>query len=346
MATDIKLTPETLLEQSSEMASLQTDYESLFSRVSTALSGVNEYWSEAIASNFAGKITSAQKDFSSVANMLTNGSAAARLSAMTLDHGGSINSVLTQLMGGSVNPSDLGTLGMLLNGQSDLSTWITENQDLITSGSAEVIGELSGLDPADVATTESVAQKMASGDYEGAISEAGGKLVDIYSNFLSGSIADSSWVSALDESTGGALGLNGLKDAYVKTVLGGVGGNVLNILKDEYSGNSDDAYQLKQLGEMAWNGTAGSVIKTAGDAAYNVVSKIPIIGDYYTSQGVTDSEGALGVMLHDMTYSVTGDNEAADYTGNYYSNHGGVASGIVDGVADIGDYFWHNILGK
>ena len=80
-----------------------------------------------------------------------------------------------------------------------MSTWITENQDLITSGSAEVIGELSGLDPADVATIESVAQKMASGDYEGAISEAGGKLVDIYSIFLSGSIADSSWVSALDD---------------------------------------------------------------------------------------------------------------------------------------------------
>lgn len=78
---EIKLTPEELTAQSAEMASLQKEYETLFGQVTTALNGINDNWSENLASNFSGKIQSAQKSFSSVANMLLNGSSAAKISA-------------------------------------------------------------------------------------------------------------------------------------------------------------------------------------------------------------------------------------------------------------------------
>ncbi len=103
---------------------------------------------------------------------------------------------------------------------------------------------------------------------------------------------------------------------------------------------------------MAWNLGPGAVLETCGDAAWDVVKNIPGIGDYYTSKGATDSTGALGVMLGDLNYMVTGNNEDASYVQNYYQSHGGVAQGIVDGVVEIGSYVkdnigttWHSIFG-
>ena len=116
-----------------------------------------------------------------------------------------------------------------------------------------------------------------------------------------------------------------------------------------YFGDGNPAYELEQLGEMAWNSGAGSVIKTTSDAAYNVVKNIPGIGDYYAEKGVTDGEGAIGSMIGDITLMVTGDSEAAAADQNYYKDHGGIAKGVVDGVVDIGSYvadrigaLWHS----
>lgn len=79
---DIQLTPEMLLEQSTEMSTLQTEYESLFQQVKNSLNGVNQSWSTNIAANFSGKITSAQNSFSSILNMFSNGANAAKASAL------------------------------------------------------------------------------------------------------------------------------------------------------------------------------------------------------------------------------------------------------------------------
>lgn len=81
---DIKLTPELLRAQSAEMTSLQTEFNDLFAKVTNALNGMNASWSENLASNFAGKITAAQKTFTSVSNMLGNGALAAAKSASSL----------------------------------------------------------------------------------------------------------------------------------------------------------------------------------------------------------------------------------------------------------------------
>ena len=78
---DIKYTPSELLVQSAQMAALQSEFDALFKQTTNALNGMNESWSENIARNFSGKIQSAQKSFSGILNMLSNGSAAARLGA-------------------------------------------------------------------------------------------------------------------------------------------------------------------------------------------------------------------------------------------------------------------------
>lgn len=99
---DIQLTPEMLLEQSTEMTSLMSSYETLFQQVRNSLDGVNQSWSTNIASNFTAKITSAQNSFSSILNMFSNGANAAKSSAMRF---GTPSSWLSQIesVGSSVN---------------------------------------------------------------------------------------------------------------------------------------------------------------------------------------------------------------------------------------------------
>ncbi|MFR3320600.1 MAG: WXG100 family type VII secretion target [Lachnospiraceae bacterium] len=65
--TDIKLTPEELIAQSTELTSLQTEFESVFSQLTSTLNSMNDSWSATLAGNFAGKIQAAQKSFTSVA---------------------------------------------------------------------------------------------------------------------------------------------------------------------------------------------------------------------------------------------------------------------------------------
>lgn len=77
----IKLTPEELRSQSMEMSSLKSEYENLFSNVSSILNATNNTWSANLSHNFAGKITSAQKSFSSVVDMLQYGIEATNTSA-------------------------------------------------------------------------------------------------------------------------------------------------------------------------------------------------------------------------------------------------------------------------
>ena len=84
---EILLTPEILIAQSAQMQTLGSEFESLFSQVTTVLNGMNDSWSENIATNFVSKILLAQQSFSSIVNMLENGSNAARIGAMSFANG-------------------------------------------------------------------------------------------------------------------------------------------------------------------------------------------------------------------------------------------------------------------
>ena len=97
MASRIILDPETLLAQAGEMQSLTAEYESLFSKVTGTLNDTNNNWSELLAHNFAGKISSAQQSFASITELLASGAAAAKNSATTMQ---SVDQSLVKVFGG------------------------------------------------------------------------------------------------------------------------------------------------------------------------------------------------------------------------------------------------------
>lgn len=94
----IKLEPSVLLTQAGEMESLGSSYEGLFSQVSSILNQANSNWSPNLANNFAGKISSAQKSFAGVVEMLDYGATAARTSARNFE---SIDSYIAKALGGA-----------------------------------------------------------------------------------------------------------------------------------------------------------------------------------------------------------------------------------------------------
>lgn len=97
MAGKIQLTPAELLAQSQEMLSLQQEFEGLFQKTSSVLEQVNSDWSENLANNFVGKLTSAQKSFVQVVSMLAQGGSVAATSAKSFE---SIDSLLAKNMAG------------------------------------------------------------------------------------------------------------------------------------------------------------------------------------------------------------------------------------------------------
>lgn len=131
MADFIQLTPEMLLEQSTEMTTLQMEYESLFQQVKNSLNGINQSWSTNIASNFSGKISSAQNSFSSILNMFSNGANAAKSSATRF---GTPSSWLSQFeaFGSSVNEAMSEAAGRVRN---------TFSEDEIDSMASKVGGK-------------------------------------------------------------------------------------------------------------------------------------------------------------------------------------------------------------
>lgn len=324
---DIKLSPELLMSQSTELASMKNDFDGLFTQVTGVLNGMNESWSENLARNFAGKITGAQKSFSSVLNMLTNSSQAARISSLAFSSGNAGN-ILSHMLG-------TGNTEIMKDGMSKLADWLSGKE--LDKAAAAWISEQLGMG-ADAETIKNAVSQIMDGDFEGALKTAGEKGIDLLAKSLSGSIEAGSWVDQLNQATGGKLGLEGLENAYYKNLIGSTLGNAADIVKEQLSGNPDRGQELRTLGELAWNATAGSVIETGFDQAYNVVSKIPIIGDYYANQGATDGESAIGVMCGDLMYAMTGNNDDAAYARNYYSDHGGIAGGIVDGVKEVAGF--------
>ena len=97
MASRIILDPETLLAQAGEMQNLTAEYEALFSKVTGTLNDTNNHWSELLAHNFAGKISSAQQSFASITELLASGAAAAKNSATTMQ---SVDQSLFKVFGG------------------------------------------------------------------------------------------------------------------------------------------------------------------------------------------------------------------------------------------------------
>lgn len=89
----IKLDAETLLEQSERMKTLKEEYNAMFGNVVSILNEMNDGWSENLANNFSTKISTAQKGFSKIVEMLECGETVAKESATSFED---VNSVMAR----------------------------------------------------------------------------------------------------------------------------------------------------------------------------------------------------------------------------------------------------------
>ena len=96
MTEKIKLTPSELQAQAIEMKSLESEYTMLFGGVSSELNKINSNWSPNLAHNFAGKITSSNKNFAQITQELMNGAKFADSCAVTFE---TVDSQLAKMYG-------------------------------------------------------------------------------------------------------------------------------------------------------------------------------------------------------------------------------------------------------
>lgn len=101
MAVNIKLDPALLNAQSQEMYALAAEYDTLFKNVTATLKNMDESWSDVLSANFTGKILTAQKSFSDVTELLSQGAIAAITASITMED---VDKTLAGILGGGTNP--------------------------------------------------------------------------------------------------------------------------------------------------------------------------------------------------------------------------------------------------
>ena len=347
---DIKLNPQDLLAQAAEMNSIKSAYESLNTQLLNALNGINDSWSENIAGNFIGKIQSAKKSFLSIVNMMGNGSTAARVSALSFLEPNQILAGFgfADMGDGNINGGELAEKLMQILKDSGYDKEISRNMENLSEIFRELDdaywnapeaarfaidqfleivddgmeGDDAPYSPKKYVDAYKILKKVSEGDYNGAVSDFGKKL-------LKGGIKE-----AFDLPSGNPLSpasLLGIDETSLKT------GYAINLIEDTAESATLAVIDpnLKNTFGFAWNTAIEPILETSGDAAFNVVKYIPGIGNYYTDQGARCGSDAFQIMLGDMTKTFTGDYEAAEYDRNYYTEHDGFYGGVYDGIADI-----------
>lgn len=318
---EILLTPELLMTQSAEMQSLQTEYEALFAQVNNALNGMNDSWSANIASNFVGKIALAQKSFSSIVNMMQNGSAAAKMGAMTFADGVGMGDLLQGFMGLS---------------DSKAAAWV---QNVMNAQGGEKAAEFvkgllnyTGLDGDAIVEAAEYASK---GDFVSALKVAYGKSADLFGEAMAKGVTEGSWVQIVGDTVG--LDFGAVEKDYWSNLVSNLPEDLHGMGSAIQSG--DTSAFLSKAGECAWNLSAGPVIEAGLDGAAKwTVDTIPGLKEYYEAQGADTSSGIsmITTSTGGLYEEITGDVGGKEYYQHYYDD--GVAHGIVEGIKDIGGF--------
>ncbi|MBR2701869.1 MAG: hypothetical protein IKE77_07285 [Erysipelotrichaceae bacterium] len=349
---DIKLNPQELLAQASEMSRIKSAYESLNTQLLNALIGINDSWSENIAGNFIGKIQSAKKSLLSIANMMMNGSTAARVSAMSFLEP---NQILAGFGFGdrgdpAYNGMDLADKFLqilkesgydLQGNMEDLSNVLAGFED--TYWKADPLVKLAidkfiefedyltpdeekPYSPKKYVEAYKAMKKISEGDISGGAKE-------VAKSFVKTGVKQILDLPKTNPFT--PAGFLGLDETSLKTKY------FTNLALDSVEAQAKLTFDpsMKNAFGYVWNTGIQPVLDTCGDIAFNNVKYISRIGEieigeYYTSQGATTSSEAFQIMLGDLAKSCTGDYELGEYFKNYYSEHGSAFDGVYDGYVD------------
>lgn len=318
----IKLSPEELMSQSTELTSLMSEFETFFSELKSQLNSLNGEWSEAISRNFTGKLQNVQVGCAGIVDMIRNGASAAKLGSLTFSQGSSVDNILGSMM---------------KYGESKVFKEIDSIVKSLGSGDEATIAEKLLSKNYDTETIKNVLKDVKDGNYESAIKAVYEKGKDIFGDAMSIGTGGT-WVDTVNKATGGKLGLSNLVGDYYENWFFGTIEKGADVVKKTYSGDYSTKEQVTALVDCAWNFGPGAVLKTAGDAAYKAATNIPMIDNYYESKGATDAGSAFSIAYGDFAEMITGNSETGDYFRNYYKDHGGVAGGLVDGITDIADF--------
>ena len=370
MSEMIKLTPSLLMEQSQEMMSLKNSYDSLFNSISQDLRMMNTNWSDALSGNFSTKISSAQKSFSGVLNMLQNGSTAASMAAFNLSDQDSALAKLFAADGVSLGNLasavlDPGHTGVMYNplpggGLGTVEAWDTL-KDLLKE-TIEHGGDINDVDWGALGGFGKIMEDM--GDWWGAdIGEGNTERLKSALDVLIGEYGDEGTkvgyglLKAMEDGdyrdVASYLGGKGIGE-YAK-VLGEAAGLEKEMIEvyGSYAKNGIEnlSSSLTELimdpsaenwFGLAWDNLVQTGVDTLGDTAgdtiYNTVMMIPGIGDYYAGEGVDDIGGMCNVAMGDLAGMFSNDPGMDEYVSNYYENNGGVSEGIFAGFTDIGNF--------
>lgn len=95
---NIVLNASELIAQSQSMKTLKEEYDTMFNQVVSILNEMNEGWSENLSNNFSGKITTAQKGFAKIIEMLDCGETVAKEAATSFED---VNAVMARQISGA-----------------------------------------------------------------------------------------------------------------------------------------------------------------------------------------------------------------------------------------------------
>lgn len=323
---DIKLTPELLQAQSAEMTSLQTEFNDLFTKVTGALNGMNDSWSENLASNFAGKITAAQKTFTSVSNMLGNGALAAGKSAASL---GTPENMLT-LLGGAFDKAVPDSLKeMFTEGTISLK----ENGGILTEKEKQELIDILPPDLKNSAKNASDATEWLAQNYE----KIPQKERELLEDILPGKLKKG--VSIASDVLRGKADMGTVEKAASLVSGSSLTGRVFrSVAEATYSGENDETFNIaynRALEESAaaWkNGDVGGGIAGLGKAmGVQTVRGGRIFADSFTNlagHGLNDVGSALGGAGDTISHAFSGTpvgtivGKGIKAVGNYLENAG------------------------
>lgn len=348
----LELTPELLMQQSQEMMTLKTQYETLFDNLLKDLQGMNASWSPNLSNNFSGKISSAQKGFAGVAKMLENGSYAAILAAHDL---GGMDTTLGKLIGGSA--ADISnitsqartmynfTFGDKMVGDAieDAKEWL----DKIDKIKANYEGELTSSQEAWLELLQKKARKLTGKGADGLFGKGtNDKIKDFELAYdVTEKLIKGDWEGAMEKL--GEEGVDELVEKYCEVM--GIdtsdyvtGKKVewytkygLNLFKDGVEGVTEIAYEgptFENVGKLGWNLTAQPILDTTSDKMFDVIKLIPGTSEYYIDEKGCKDAGDMGnVALGDWYGMISPDPGMKEYASTYYEKAGGIWEGMWQG---------------
>lgn len=280
MAEKIKITPEELQSQAVEMKTLEGDFSTLFSGVSSDLKKVNTNWSPNLSHNFEGKINSAQNSFTQITQELMNGAKVADTCAVTFQ---SIDSELSKLYcTDAANTKSTSIVAEELQTVADVMSWIDENYSNLPEPVQILLKDACKKLFKNGVSAFEIVQMMTEGDVWGVIWKSVGTLAPSTFDWEKGSI---NWT--------------GLKIKAVSTVGSLVTDpeGYIQANDEKYMQMMEDCLRKGDLLGFVWNG-AGSFIQTVGKGTVDATCKLISGAADSITEKITESVFGYGVSLY------------------------------------------------